>query len=302
MRWGGFGGRAYGGGIVEGCRNGKLALLLAVLLLSACAFSLTASAFPEAGNDEICGNGMDDNRNGIVDEGCVEICGNGIDDDVDGLVDEGCKWTDAVVSGKEMYLVAPRESVAGEKIIVSVQHPAIGPCDGIDLLITAPSGKQTSLKTDARGEASFIAAESGNYEVVAYKFSWIKRGEIEVIPQTIFYRRLLMGLPERILGPGMNEMPLVAMILTVMCLAIVSLGYEKAEALFEERVRTGFETAAKNSVRLALSILLASLPLFVNKFSDITVAAGFAGLEILVLLFLIYSAKSIQRPWEIRGA
>lgn len=43
---------------------------------------------------EICGNGIDDDGDGLIDEGCapppMEICGNGIDDDMDGLIDEGC--------------------------------------------------------------------------------------------------------------------------------------------------------------------------------------------------------------------
>src|SRR5215203_564795 len=42
---------------------------------------------------EICGNGIDDNDDGRIDEGCTpveEICGNGIDDDDDGRIDEGC--------------------------------------------------------------------------------------------------------------------------------------------------------------------------------------------------------------------
>ncbi|MFH1586876.1 MAG: DUF2341 domain-containing protein [Candidatus Diapherotrites archaeon] len=39
---------------------------------------------------EICGNGIDDNNNGEIDEGCVELCGDGIDNNGDGQVDEGC--------------------------------------------------------------------------------------------------------------------------------------------------------------------------------------------------------------------
>ena len=38
-------------------------------------------------NPELCNNGIDDNGNGEIDEGCVEICENGIDDDGDGLID-----------------------------------------------------------------------------------------------------------------------------------------------------------------------------------------------------------------------
>lgn len=43
---------------------------------------------------EICGNGKDDDGDGLIDEDCnppvEEICGNGIDDDGDGLIDEDC--------------------------------------------------------------------------------------------------------------------------------------------------------------------------------------------------------------------
>ena len=33
--------------------------------------------------EEICGNGIDDDCDGEIDEGCIEICDNGIDDDGD---------------------------------------------------------------------------------------------------------------------------------------------------------------------------------------------------------------------------
>jgi hypothetical protein len=44
---------------------------------------------------EVCGNGVDDDCDGLAEElcGCVarpEVCGNGADDDCDGLVDDGC--------------------------------------------------------------------------------------------------------------------------------------------------------------------------------------------------------------------
>jgi hypothetical protein len=37
---------------------------------------------------EQCGNGLDDDLDGAVDDGCVEVCANGNDDDRDGVVDE----------------------------------------------------------------------------------------------------------------------------------------------------------------------------------------------------------------------
>jgi hypothetical protein len=49
-------------------------------------------------SQEVCGNGVDDNGNGQVDEGCPppsqEVCGNGVDDNGNGQVDEGCPPSD----------------------------------------------------------------------------------------------------------------------------------------------------------------------------------------------------------------
>lgn len=44
---------------------------------------------------EICGDGIDNDGDGLIDEGCpppppIEICGDGLDNDGDGLIDEGC--------------------------------------------------------------------------------------------------------------------------------------------------------------------------------------------------------------------
>ncbi|MEZ5291479.1 MAG: fibronectin type III domain-containing protein [Vicinamibacterales bacterium] len=39
---------------------------------------------------EICGDGIDNDGDGLIDENCTEICGDGIDNDGDGLIDENC--------------------------------------------------------------------------------------------------------------------------------------------------------------------------------------------------------------------
>ncbi len=48
-----------------------------------------------APGEEVCDNGLDDDCNGLVDEGCMEcgaeVCGDGVDGDCDGQVDEGCE-------------------------------------------------------------------------------------------------------------------------------------------------------------------------------------------------------------------
>jgi hypothetical protein len=54
------------------------------------------SQTPIPNPEEVCGNGVDDDKDGQIDEGCTpipnpeEVCGNGVDDDKDGQIDEGC--------------------------------------------------------------------------------------------------------------------------------------------------------------------------------------------------------------------
>ena len=39
---------------------------------------------------ELCGDGEDNDEDGIVDEGCTEVCGDGVDNDSDGIIDTPC--------------------------------------------------------------------------------------------------------------------------------------------------------------------------------------------------------------------
>lgn len=57
----------------------------------ACDSSPPGTIWSIPGSIDMCGNGLDDNCNGTVDEDClVEVC-NGLDDDSDGNTDEGLK-------------------------------------------------------------------------------------------------------------------------------------------------------------------------------------------------------------------
>ncbi len=60
-------------------------------------------AVEEAETQEICGDGIDNDSDGLVDEDCpvppVEVCGDGVDNDGDGLVDEDCPVPPVEVCG-----------------------------------------------------------------------------------------------------------------------------------------------------------------------------------------------------------
>lgn len=82
------------GGVVTVPASGVVSVQAVPIPLAGTRFTLVLSGAPPP--MEICGNGIDDDGDGLIDEGCAppppptEICGNGIDDDMDGLIDEGC--------------------------------------------------------------------------------------------------------------------------------------------------------------------------------------------------------------------
>jgi len=122
---------------------------------------------------EICGNGLDDDCDGLIDEadgasgiacgrkpvcpaGAVEICGNGLDDDCDGAVDELCAAATAVQSCyRGSALTRGRGTCRdGEQAAVD---GVWGPCFG-DVL---PAGERCGdgLDTDCNGLGGLGAPE-----------------------------------------------------------------------------------------------------------------------------------------------
>ena len=100
---------------------------------------------PPPPKQEICGDGIDNNGNGQIDEGCSpppppkqEICGDGIDNNGNGQIDEGCSpppppGSDGV---KEIYPTAP----GGATWFFNPDNPIDGQFD--------PNGAQISRNSD----------------------------------------------------------------------------------------------------------------------------------------------------------
>jgi hypothetical protein len=80
---------------------------------------------------EICGNGIDDNDNGQIDEDCPvtpphEICGNGIDDNNNGTIDENCDNGGTIPPGVTPA-PKPKPTVKAKTKVKGVQLAHTGP-------------------------------------------------------------------------------------------------------------------------------------------------------------------------------
>jgi uncharacterized protein YxeA len=103
---------------------------------------------PPPPKQEICGDGIDNNGNGQIDEGCSppppppkqEICGDGIDNNGNGQIDEGCSTPPPPPPGsdgvKEIYPTAP----GGATWFFNPDNPIDGQFD--------PNGAQISKNSD----------------------------------------------------------------------------------------------------------------------------------------------------------
>ena len=83
---------------------------------------------PTLPTEEICDNGIDDNANGQVDEGCdnppeAEICDDGIDNDQDGLIDEECETT--TVNGTSNFNITGPVTLNTEKVNVETNQTTV---------------------------------------------------------------------------------------------------------------------------------------------------------------------------------
>jgi parallel beta-helix repeat protein len=118
---------------------------------------------------EVCGNGIDDDRDGQIDEGCpvspppAEVCGNGIDDDKDGVIDEGCPSVpDDSQRGPQTSIVCPSASI-----------PVL-PGESIQSAINANPGAPLCLKAGTHHVSASIHPTTG--QIIVGEFGAVLDG------------------------------------------------------------------------------------------------------------------------------
>ena len=246
--------------------------------------------------EEVCGNDLDDNVNGYVDEGCeeaeVEVCGNGVDDNGNGKADEGCGPTEAVISGLPLQLSFERaEPVVGEEQIVRVSHPLLGDLRQATVSIVSPSGSLVKLQTDERGVARYRIEESGKYRVEAYKYTLSTGKEFNGLSQWVASQKQLMVLPAVAFGPRVLEMPLLVMVLLLLSMISMVLAYDRSQALFREEleiVKSPREIAVERGIRLGVGTGFFFVPLVFNKAFGFEAGIATAIIEIVLLYLTLH--------------
>ena len=104
--------------------------------LSLPGFSPRALSFASHANacqPEICGDGLDNNGDGDVDEACREVCGDGIDNDSNGDIDENCREVcgDGDDNDEDGVVDDGCVEVCGDKVDNNSDELVDTPCDEI---------------------------------------------------------------------------------------------------------------------------------------------------------------------------
>jgi Putative metal-binding motif len=121
---------------------------------------------------EVCGDGIDNDGDGQVDEGCpAETCGDGVDNDGDGQVDEGCVTTSAAPGAPQRLSSSVRRStvsfkwappLTGGRVTEYILEAGVSPGTTI---YTAPVGATTSMSVAGVGNGRYYVRVRGRNAV-----------------------------------------------------------------------------------------------------------------------------------------
>ncbi|MCI0534618.1 MAG: hypothetical protein L0Z50_05265 [Verrucomicrobiales bacterium] len=129
-------------------------------------FQAQAVAAPPPPPAEVCGDGIDNDGNGQIDENCApppaEVCGDGIDNDGNGQIDENCPSppppgdAPASISGKKLQLQTLTGGPGGQELITLTSGTAFSSDLGATGSYTyAPTGANAVLTLQYQAPAEF---------------------------------------------------------------------------------------------------------------------------------------------------
>ncbi len=231
----------------------------------------------------------------------VEVCYNDLDDDLDGLIDEGCPDTKFVVvndkSIKEGFVLEAmqKEIISGQVQKILLYHSVFGPLENEKITVITPSKKSFEFFTGKDGSISFLVDETGNYEVLCSIKAVVFNSSFKVISEeqanysfVYVFAELFFGSPEQTNPFLIPVILLLAFLVSAYVFSVLSRHYFEFGSIFV--VKSNYRTAFS----LVFSVIVFFLVLFLNKFFGLIVFV-LSLIAVLVLTFFVdsyYSKKA----------
>ncbi|MFH1239714.1 MAG: MopE-related protein [Candidatus Diapherotrites archaeon] len=284
--------------------------------------------------DEIC-NGIDDNSNGAVDEGCPciygatidcgldeglcqfgyqicvgktwsdckeaiwpvkEKCGDLLDNDCDGFKDEDCFTTGTNPNALQLEIVMNSKiEVKSIQEIKILNKKTQTPIEGAYIFINTPSGLIETFTTGKEGTVFFRADELGIYKVEV-TYQNIKLNSIFISQNlTSISFDTLNSIGLFFFGNTCTENSFFCLFMILLAFAASLLSYYVAGNYFTDTKRNLPQRLTSILTRLLIGVIFFFTPLFVVKVSGIFVGLFFSLIELGVLLGLEHYKNSWKR-------
>ncbi|MDO8647353.1 MAG: hypothetical protein Q7R70_02975 [Candidatus Diapherotrites archaeon] len=332
---------------------------------------------------ELCGNGKDDNNNGLIDEGCpckeadtqtcsnnrgvckvgtqkclngawnsvceggvtpsAEICGNSLDDDCDGAVDNGCfidtdgdglsdereiklktdprnpdtdgdnvsdgqevlyDSTDPLDAKSNLLYTDLRSNISlGETQEIKLFHPKLGQITAIEALIISPSGKEDAYSPDAEGTVSFKPTEAGTYsaKIAKKNFEVVKSFAVSSGLFSIFNSAGVSNSVSYVFGESAAKAPLDIILVIILCILVGFVANSQYNSVMRpKRILSSSQERKELIKRTALVIFSAALPLIAFRIFGILGALVIAVLAVIAYFFSGFAAAKFSGKKAIR--
>jgi len=260
---------------------------------------------------EACGNELDDDCDGTVDNGCF------VDSDNDGLSDDREKKLgtdprnpdsdgDNVLDGQEvleddtnpldpesnlLYLDLKAQVQLGEMQEIRVLHPKLGSIKNAEALVISPSGQQARYSANEEGAIIFKPAEEGQYSAKVSKEKFSKAREFSVSSGVFSVVSGVSGSVNYFFGESGSEFPLLPLVVLLLCALLGFLANHLLYPLLKpKKILSSSEERTEFLKRAALIVAAAIVPFIAFRASGI----GPAVVATVALAIAFFAANFIS--------
>jgi len=166
----------------------------------------------------------------------IEQCDNDLDDDLDGLTDEGCTDNKFVVVNKDSIKnqfvldVMQKEMVVGKLQKIVFYHSVSGPLVNEKITVVSPSKKIYSFSTASDGSVNFLVDELGSYTVTALVKSVVFDSSFKVISEEQASYSVVYLLADFVFGSPDSTNPFLIPVILLLSFIVASFAFLKVKS------------------------------------------------------------------------